>query len=76
MEPTTYVKDGRVRVVDSAASRVNAEWEGFVPKAEQSVDDVDYRDLQEQAKALGVPANQSKAALVEAVADAKVDPGA
>lgn len=63
-----YVKAGAVRNCQTRADVVAARFEGFVPAGNQDPVDVDYRDLQEQAKALGIPANQSKAALVKAVA--------
>lgn len=66
-ETGTYVKGDRVRFASNAVQVVQAKWEGFV-RADQADVDVDYRDLQARAKSLGIPANQPKAKLAEAVA--------
>lgn len=61
-QPGTYVKGDSVRAVDSPAGAVNAVWDGYVLQS-VSAEDVAYRDLQQQAKELGIPANQSAKAL-------------
>ena len=67
METERYVKGSEVRLVRTPSQRVAAKFDGYKPAAEASVEDADYRELQEQAKASGIPANQSKEALFEAV---------
>ena len=74
----TYVKGSETRLVRTVAQEVAAKFEGFKPAAEASVEeasveDADYRELQEQAKAAGIPANQSKEALFEAVTQPNTD---
>lgn len=69
-----YVKGDSVRRCDTNASVVAARWEGYVLLENQDVESVDYRDLQAQAKALGVPANQSKEALEAAILEASKQP--
>ena len=64
----TYVKGERVRYARTPGQAVQAVWEGF-RRADEVDTDVDYRELQARAKALGIPANGPKAALAKAVAD-------
>jgi hypothetical protein len=67
--PGTYRKGDDVRYADSAATAVNLAFTGYVrDSAESLAEGTDYRDLQAQAKELGIPANQSKEALAEAIA--------
>lgn len=68
-EAQIYVKGDQTRRVYTPAQRVAAVWDGFKPASEVTADDTDYRDLQAQAKVLGIPANQSKDALVAAIAN-------
>lgn len=68
-EVQIYVKGDQTRRVYTPAQRVAAVWEGFKPASEVTTEDVDYRDLQAQAKSLGIPANQGKEALVKAIAE-------
>lgn len=64
-----YVKPGRhARLVDSPASRVRAEFEGFSPASEAETA-LDRASLQATAKELGIKANQSNEALAEAIAN-------
>lgn len=62
--PATYAKGDRRRSVTTASDAVKAQFDGFKLV---SVDEVDYADLQAQAKELGIKANQSAAALTEQI---------
>lgn len=66
-EPGTYIKGDDVRSASNAAEAVALAFQGYKRQTADFLADVDYRDLQEQAKALGIPANQSKEALAEAI---------
>lgn len=66
-QPGNYVKGDRSRFAETKADAVAAVFDGFVLEG-PALEDTDYRDLQEQAKAAGIPANQSKEALVSALA--------
>lgn len=81
-QPGVYAKGEKTRYAGSAAEAVAAVFDGYklveassdVP-AEGTVDNhdedsTDYRDLQAQAKELGIPANQSAEALRAAIDDA------
>lgn len=63
--PQTFVKGDRTKVAHNAADAVKARFEGYRPYVAEST--VDYSELQAQAKLRGIPANQSKDALVEAL---------
>jgi len=65
-----YVKNGRVRAASTAADAVDLVWNGYVPVADQPAPS--RSDLQAQAKALGIPANQTSEALLAAIAEAPV----
>lgn len=75
-EVQIYVKGEQTRRVFTPAQRVAAEWDGFKPASEVTAEDVDYRDLQAQAKSLGIPANQGKDALAKAIAEHDPAPAA
>ena len=69
----TYSKGGKVKVAEDVAQAVALTFEGYRYVDEAVADDTGYRDLQEQAKALGIPAHQSKPDLVDAMAPANGD---
>lgn len=71
-EPGTYRKGDRVRNVSTRRDAVQATWDGFVLAA--PAEDASYADLQAQAKAKGVPANQSGEALRAALTDVPSEP--
>lgn len=73
--PGTYVKGDSVRTANRRSDAVALVFEGYRLKEQVPAEDTSYRDLQAQAKELGIPANQSEAALREAIAEATV-PGA
>lgn len=75
-QPGIYVRGNSVRNAQTPGAAVQAVWDGYVRQDEVSVDTVDYRDLQETTKGLGIPANQSKDALVEAIANLEAEGGA
>ena len=68
-EPGTYVRGDTTRYARTRAQAVAFVWDGFRPATAQQPEDVDYRNLQAQAKALGIPANQSAEALQKAIVD-------
>ena len=69
-KPGLYVKGDKVRNALTPAQAVQAVWDGFVAAPEQAEQvETPYADLQAQAKALGIPANQSAAKLAEAIAN-------
>jgi len=77
----TYVKGDSAKVATSRAQAVALVFDGYVFRGESPSEDVDYRDLQAQAKELGIPANQSADALREQIdaelnkpGDVNVDP--
>ena len=74
-QPGLFVKGDAVRFAQTPAQAVQAAWDGFVAAPEQ-VETVEtpYADLQAQAKALGIPANQSAAKLAEAIANFEPEP--
>lgn len=67
-EPGVYVRGDQTRLARTPGAAVAAVWDGFRPATQQQTEDADYRDLQAQAKRLGIPANQSKDALAAAIA--------
>lgn len=66
-KPGVYVKGDDQRVANSASAAVALVFDGFVRKDEGPAEDATYRDLQEQAKELDIPANQSAEALREQI---------
>lgn len=62
--PGVYVKGDQTRIVNTRGAAVQAVWDGYTLQGGDS----DYRALQAKAKDLGIPANQSAEALVEAIA--------
>lgn len=71
-EPGTYVKGDVVKVATSTKRAVALVFDGYRRKVDGPSEDVDYRDLQAQAKELDIPANQSADALREQI-DAKLN---
>jgi hypothetical protein len=72
-KPGTYTKGEDVRHASSPSEAVALVFAGYRPQTAASVaESADYRDLQAQAKGLGIPANQSKADLAQAIAEAPV----
>jgi hypothetical protein len=69
MTSEAYVKGSRTKIVSTPSERVAAEFAGFRPASELSVDSVDRGQLQATAKSLGIKANQSNEALVKAIAE-------
>lgn len=63
--PGTFVKGSVVRVAQTATQVVQLRFDGWSRVEEQG--DVSYRELQSQAKHVGIPANQSAEQLVEAL---------
>lgn len=74
-KPGTYVKGDSVKVANTAARAVALRFDGYTLHEATPAEDTSYRDLQAQAKELGIPANQSEAALRAAIAEASL-PGA
>jgi hypothetical protein len=70
-ETGTYVKGEQTRLVATKSDAVQAVWDGFTRATVDS--DAPYVELQAQAKALDIPANQSAKALSEAIATYVVD---
>lgn len=68
MSLQTYAKGDSIKTATSPAEKVALEFEGYKPVAETVAENVDYRDLQAQARQLGIPANQRKDALAAYVA--------
>lgn len=68
--PGTYVKGDSEKVANTAARAVALVFEGYRLKETVPADDTNYRDLQAQAKELGIKANQSEADLRAAIAEA------
>jgi hypothetical protein len=64
--PATFVKGDQTRVAHNPSDAVKARFDGFQLLG-AGAGQVDYADLQEQAKRRGIPANQSKEALVDAL---------
>lgn len=68
-QPGVYRKGHDVRVADTNAQAVALTYDGFQPQTAEAVEsELSRSELQAQAKALGIPANQSSAALAEAIA--------
>lgn len=68
-QPGVYRKGHETRVADNASEAVRLTFDGYRPQTAETVaSESDYRDLQAQAKVLGIPANQGKEALAEAIA--------
>jgi hypothetical protein len=63
-----YTKNGVDRVADTPTRAVALSFDGFTLKEQVPAESATYRDLQAQAKDLGIPANQSEAALRDAIA--------
>lgn len=70
-----YAKGDTERVANTTARAVELVFEGFRLKEQVPAEDASYRDLQSQAKDLGIPANQSAEDLRSAIAEAQL-PGA
>lgn len=69
-KPGVYRKGHETRVADTAHEAVALAFDGYrIQTAESVAAETDYRDLQAQAKSLGIPANQGKDALAKAIAD-------
>lgn len=66
-EAGTYVKGDVARVATSRSQAVALVFDGYVRKVDGPAEDAAYRDLQEQAKELGIPANQKADALREQI---------
>jgi len=68
-QPGVYRKGHETRVADTATEAVNLAFDGFQLQTAQAVEsELSRPELQAQAKALGIPANQTNAALAEAIA--------
>jgi hypothetical protein len=67
-----YVKGDSEKVANTTARAVALVFEGYRLKETVPADDTSYRDLQAQAKELGIKANQPEAALREAIAAASL----
>lgn len=74
-KPGTYVKGDRVKVANTASRAVALVFEGYTLQEAVPAEDTSYRDLQAQAKELGIKANQPEADLRQQIA-AKSLPGA
>jgi hypothetical protein len=73
-KPGVYRKGLEVRVADTAAEAVTLAWNGYVLQTAELVAEVyDRPALQEQAKSLGIKANQSNKDLAEAIASAQAE---
>lgn len=70
----TYVKGDSVKVANTPARAVALVFDGYRLQEQAPAEDTSYRDLQAQAKELGIKANQPEASLREAIA-AKSLPG-
>lgn len=68
--PGVYVKGDVERVANTPARAVALVFDGFRLKEAVPAEDTSYRDLQAQAKELGIPANQSADDLRAAIAQA------
>lgn len=68
-----FQKGDDIRTANTAADEVALRFRGFVPVATNAMQRavVDYRDLQVQAKELGIPANQTAQELTDAIAQAE-----
>ena len=73
--PGTFAKGNIVRRADRPVDVVALRFAGWKRVEEQTPDDASYRELQEQAKSVGIPANQSTDALLEALAQYENDGG-
>lgn len=71
-KPGVYVKDGVEKHANTVARAVALAFEGYRLKEEVPASGASYRDLQSQAKELGIPANQSEDALRAAIAEVSV----
>ena len=68
-KPGVYRKGHDTRVADTASEAVSLAFAGYqLQTAESVASELDRAELQAQAKALGIKANQSSAALAEAIA--------
>lgn len=70
-QPGVYVKGDSERVANTVSRAAALVFEGYALKDESPAPDADYRDLQAQAKELGISANQKADALREQI-DAKL----
>lgn len=70
-----YDRDGNKYETNDQAERVRLLAYGYseAPPVTEDAEQADYRELQERAKALGIPANQSKVALADAISAADDD---
>jgi hypothetical protein len=64
----TYVKNGRRKTAGSRRDAVALVFDGYKLEKPVVSEEATYRDLQAQAKELGIAANQSESALREAIA--------
>ena len=71
----TYVKNGRRKTAASRRDAVALVFDGYTLEKPVVSEEATYRELQAKAKDLGIPANQSEAALREAIATAEPVPG-
>jgi hypothetical protein len=69
-KPGVYVKGDSEKVANTPARAVALVFDGYTLKETVPAESASYRDLQAQAKELGIPANQSEGALREAIAAA------
>lgn len=70
--PGVYVKGDSVKTANTAAKAVALVFEGYQLQEQVPAEDTSYRELQAEAKELGIPANQSDSALRKAIAKATV----
>lgn len=70
-QPGVYVKGDSTQVATSASKAAALVFDGYVLQDESPAPDADYRDLQAQAKELGIAANQKADVLREEI-DAKL----
>lgn len=79
-QPGVYRKGHDTRVADTAAQAVALQFDGYQRQTAEAVAaDLDRAELVARAKELGIKANQSSAALAEAIAshvpDGEIAPG-
>lgn len=67
-QPGVYVKGNDERVANTSSRAVALVFEGYSLKETVPAESASYRDLQAQAKELGIAANQSEGALRDAIA--------
>lgn len=66
-EPGLYAKGSNVQRADTPARAVTLVFNGYKRVADETVENTSYPDLQGQAKALGVPANQKAETLLSEI---------